>query len=180
MGRGGARFGAGRPETRPKVEHLMQLRVKDLGHFGVSSARDLRELGSASLILRSRDPNWHFFQRIELTLSACHFGGERVWFRCAGCARRAGLLLMSRGTFVCRHCAGGNYRSQALDPISRSWKRQRAIEARIGSEGSPKPRGMRWTTHAALKEQIAALTTRRWKLAAGMVRRAGTRATSKQ
>lgn len=170
MGTGGARHGAGRRETRPKVERLLQLRVGDLKHFGLASASKLSAEESASLVLKSKDPSWRFTQSIELTRTPCHFGGERLWFRCPACTSRVGLLLLYRGRFACRTCVGANYRSQAMDPISRTWKRQRALEAQIGVADGLRPKGMHSQTYRALKARVDKLRQQRDRLGLGALR----------
>ncbi len=52
-------------------------------------------------------------QRIMLTSTPCHYGGERKWFACPGCSRRVAILCGWSKLFLCRHCYGLTYRSSA-------------------------------------------------------------------
>ena len=53
-------------------------------------------------------------QTIELTASKTSFGGMRYWFKCPGCAGRAGVLFVHPLTNAigCRKCLGLEYRSR--------------------------------------------------------------------
>jgi hypothetical protein len=50
---------------------------------------------------------------IELSATRTRFGGERLWFICPLCKRRAGCLYRGSGEAVlgCRKCLGLRYRS---------------------------------------------------------------------
>ena len=56
--------------------------------------------------------------KVELTPTACHFGGVRWWFICPlvvngrSCGRRVGVLYLGGGKyFGCRYCYGLTYES---------------------------------------------------------------------
>ena len=51
--------------------------------------------------------------RISLTTTGCYLGGERYWFLCPGCVRRAGILYQTSQstTFICRKCNNLTYKS---------------------------------------------------------------------
>jgi hypothetical protein len=102
-------------------------------------------------------------QRIELTETACHFGGARPWFRCPGigadsCGRRAGALFLDPASnrFACRRCLGLAYASQRL-PIERRTDALRRRYARklhaagLGPLSTPRrPKGMHTWTYIRL------------------------------
>jgi len=52
--------------------------------------------------------------RIALAKTPCHFGGERFWFVCPCCGRRAGKLFLGNrdGRFLCRTCQNLSYESR--------------------------------------------------------------------
>ena len=54
---------------------------------------------------------------VMLERTPCHYGGERVWFRCPrmGCGRRVAILYAAK-YFVCRHCLRLAYESQREQP----------------------------------------------------------------
>jgi hypothetical protein len=57
-------------------------------------------------------------QVLELTTTACNFGGERYWLLCPHCRRRcAALYLPPRASrLACRYCYDLSYRSQQERP----------------------------------------------------------------
>ncbi len=52
--------------------------------------------------------------RLPLAWTPCLFAGERPWFVCPGCGRRAAILYFDpeRGRLLCRLCLGLLYPSQ--------------------------------------------------------------------
>jgi hypothetical protein len=50
-------------------------------------------------------------ERIPLTSTPCHCGGERVWFVCPSCGGRRAVLYGLGGRFRCRACHDLAYRS---------------------------------------------------------------------
>ena len=53
-------------------------------------------------------------QKISTASTPCHFGGQRWWFWCPRCGRRAAKLLcpLGRRHYECRVCHDANYESQ--------------------------------------------------------------------
>jgi hypothetical protein len=81
-----------------------------------------------------------FFQRVPVTWTPCHLGGQRPWFLCEGvrrqhCGSRTAILYDGGGWFACRACCRLAYTSQQETPLYRSMRRARKIRARLG--GSP-------------------------------------------
>ena len=52
-----------------------------------------------------------FDYRIELASSPCNYGGQRYWFICPLCLRRAGIVYLTgkHGRFICRECGDLTY-----------------------------------------------------------------------
>lgn len=123
--------------SRPVLEHdtarldLAAPEVRDLfsRRFGrLLWSRDDRVLASASFhvvggehvglrcrALRGRTP---FEQVIGTTTTPQNFGGERRWFRCPACPRRArtlylGLRRVAEPRWVCRSCSGARHATSA-------------------------------------------------------------------
>jgi hypothetical protein len=102
-------------------------------------------------------------QRVPISLTACHFGGQRPWFVCSAycngrhCGRRVAVLYAAGDLFACRRCYGLAYASQQETPRSRLIRRSRKIRTRLG--GSPdllqpfpkRPRGMHRRTYLHLR-----------------------------
>jgi hypothetical protein len=73
---------------------------------------------------------------VLLERTPCHYGGERVWFRCParGCGRRVAILY--GGTiFACRHCYRLAYPCQHESPGDRADSRAWKIRERCGGWG---------------------------------------------
>ena len=90
---------------------------------------------------------------VPLTWTACHLGGQRVWFLCPRCGRRVGILYGGK-TFACRHCHQLVYASQREGAFHRALRRARKIQVRLGWSGPngwSKPKGMHWQTFERLK-----------------------------
>lgn len=92
---------------------------------------------------------------MELLLTTCHLGGQRHWFACPDCCRRAAILYLLPATerFTCRLCAGLNYASQQQSREDTLIDRAHKLRARLGCTGGlfrpslselKKPRYMRW------------------------------------
>jgi hypothetical protein len=102
-------------------------------------------------------------QRVPISLTACHLGGQRPWFICPvycngrHCGRRVAVLYATGDLFACRRCYGLAYASQQESPRSRLIRRSRKIRMRLG--GSPdllqpfpkRPRGMHRRTYLHLQ-----------------------------
>ena len=104
-------------------------------------------------------------QRIRLTETSPHFGGNRYWFCCAVCGRRVRKLYRGSDTrwFSCRLCLGLTYLSQRGTHQARQLLRISRVRSRLGANEaflSPwapapaRPRGMRATTYRRLREQL--------------------------
>lgn len=86
-------------------------------------------------------------KRFHFTRTACFFGGQRIWFVCPGCGRRAAKLY-GRWDFRCRRCRGFHYDSQ-YDRMTGTANRLNRIEAKL------KRKGLHLWTIIRLEEQRA-------------------------
>lgn len=99
---------------------------------------------------------------VWLDTTPCHYGGERVWFRCPGCQDRRAVLFMAGGVFACRACHDLAYSSTREDARERSIRRCQAIQKRLGGGGygvpvwdiPGKPAGMHWDTYERLVREL--------------------------
>jgi len=174
MGRGGMRWGAGRPADKAKAEHLRRVDIR-LWHrggylragrsFTWSWHRGEEHTGSIGVLVHDahslvlqymvggesdrRDGS----QTISLAHTACPYGNTRPWFVCPCCNRRAGLLFMRWGRFACRHCQRVAYSSQSDDVLDRMWRKQSKIERRLG-EHWRRPKGMHSATYERIVQAI--------------------------
>jgi hypothetical protein len=139
---------------------------RSIGRMGVRTECD-------ALVLTYQLRGWdavdlrHVQQRVEITWTACHLGGERPWFICSGanggrCGQRVAILYGAGGLFACRRCYRLAYRSQRETPRDRSIGRARKIRMRLG--GTPdllapfpdRPKGMHRRTYLRLRARAKA------------------------
>lgn len=103
---------------------------------------------------------------VELSYSACNFGGQRAWFLCPGrsqkpCGRRVGKLYIVRSALLCRYCGGFGYESDHAEAGFRQLHRAQQLIRRLGGSGSlaysfpPRPKHMHWDTYLALYRRVS-------------------------
>jgi hypothetical protein len=85
---------------------------------------------------------------IALERTPCALGGERVWFRCPKCYRRAAVLYLA-SEIMCRTCAKLKYETQYLSKHTRCLSTCRSIRWQLGGSANllerfpDRPKGMR-------------------------------------
>lgn len=167
MGRGGMRWGAGRPPSKGKAEALMRLDARDLARRGSlvngcsgtwrwtikGTGEETGSIGyrveDGALVLSYSLSGEPKTQHVPILATPCNYGGARTWLACPNCRARVALLYLRRGGFYCRSCARVAYYSQSEDVSGRSWQVQRKAEAKLG-EYWARPKGMHETTHQRL------------------------------
>lgn len=106
---------------------------------------------------------------LYLEWTDCHFGGQRVWFRCPGneCGRRTAIVY-GGPKFLCRKCHQLVYACQRETDSYRTIRQADAIRKRLGwqigianPEGA-KPKGMHWRTFKQLKAKHDAFANATW------------------
>ncbi len=140
----------------------------------VSWSRGERQTGSIGLVAwadrvelryRSREAGGEWedvTETVQLDRTPCHYGGERVWFRCPRCGRRVAVLYGPGRLFLCRRCYGLAYESQREGAGGRAVSRMQAIRRRLGGEAGlaypfpEKPKGMHWQTYTKLLDEYLA------------------------
>jgi hypothetical protein len=102
-------------------------------------------------------------QRVPISVTACHLGGERPWFICSVysnarfCGRRAAVLYCAGDLFACRRCHGLSYASQQQTALHRGLEQARKIRMRLGGGADllepfpPKPKVMQRRTFERLR-----------------------------
>jgi hypothetical protein len=95
---------------------------------------------------------------IAVEWTRCQFGGQRAWFLCPACSRRAAILYIGRGT-AGRRCRLLVYPSQRDTAYSRALSKAQAIHEKLGGSGilcDPicKPKGMHSRTFWRLVDQL--------------------------
>ncbi len=175
MAKGGIRFGAGRPRERRTVESALAFDVRSLQRDGCLTPGTKFQMSwswqqwqgartaSIGVAVSEHELTLNYAadaipheQRIHIDYTPCHFGGVRAWLLCPHCARRQAVLYFGRHRFACRSCNNLAYRTQQLDLVDRSWRKQRKIEAKMGGENALfKPKGMHETTWQRLRAELS-------------------------
>jgi hypothetical protein len=103
-------------------------------------------------------------QRIRVSWTKVHFGGERPWFHCPHCEKRVAKLYNGLGGYFCRRCVGNPiYASQALSAQARPHYQACKLRLRLGGEASPtepfpeRPRKMHRRTYERRKHRLLML-----------------------
>jgi hypothetical protein len=161
MGKGGYRYGAGRPGWRGKCESRLALDIRDLARAGYikpntwvcgtrqwtwsHSGEKSGEVRIEAMYDRLRliytwTPYGHepqsFDYPVSILRTPCRYGGTRPWFRCPRCYSRRAVLYGTAGDgkFGCRGCMQLGYASEAEDALGRAWRKQRKLAARLRAE----------------------------------------------
>jgi hypothetical protein len=171
MGKGGMRWGAGRPPNKGKAEACMRLeapamrkrgalRPGSAGSWSWHNVSTGEHSGSISyrtqsdvLVLDYSLNGQPKKQQVPILRTQCNYGGTRPWFACPNCAARVAVLYLRRGGFYCRNCARVAYYSQSEDQTGRSWRKQQKAEAKLGKDWQ-RPKGMHKATRERLLELI--------------------------
>jgi hypothetical protein len=143
--------------------------------FGGISVRTERD----AVVLTYRALNWgategkSIEQRVPITWTPCHLGGQRPWFVCSVysasryCGRRVAVLYNAGELFAYRRCYGLAYASQQETPRYRGVGRIQKIRMQLGGSASlidpfpEKPKGMHWRTFLRLRARVQSATLRR-------------------
>lgn len=116
-----------------------------------------------SIMLSYQYKDKQYSYPIEVSSTACNYGGLRYWWSCPKCCRRAAVLYCA-GSYVCRYCIGANYQSQLSQPIDRLFERVSIIRAKlewqqgIAHGHGSKPKGMHYSTYNRLVSEHDQLT----------------------
>jgi hypothetical protein len=181
MGRGGSRFGAGRPGHKCKAEYVQRIDVREWARQGYLKAgnsfswswtRGDEKTGSIGVSVFSTHAltlRYTFTlngeargiaDEVPVIRSQCAYGGSRPWFGCPRCAGRVAVLYLRGGRFACRKCQRVAYASQSEDVLDRMWRKQTKVEKRLYKHWQ-RPKGMRKKTYDKLIHIIYGLEERR-------------------
>lgn len=183
MGRGGIRWGAGRPGWQIKAEYCRRLDVRTLQRDGFLAAgvagvcrwqdeqtgQQTGAIGfraeATAIVLDYNLNDTPIQQRVPILHSECHYGGTRPWFACPRCGTRVAILYSSARGFACRTCNQVAYSSQSEDAICRLRRKQGKLERRLDKNWK-RPKGMHQATRDKLVRQIIELGGH-WEMAMG-------------
>lgn len=167
MGRGGERWGAGRPAQKVKAEQLQRLDIRqlhqrgllDVGTYsawcwtrnGEPAGRVAFTVYENSIWLDYRANGRDTAQTIETTETPCAYGGSRRWFACPVCGGRCAVLFMRASRFACRSCQRVSYSTQSGSKHNRLNMRYHRLLALVEAG---KPKWQRWATFNKLERQL--------------------------
>lgn len=109
-------------------------------------------------------------EEVRIAYTACGYGGQRPWFLCPKCERRAAILYLGRSLFLCRECCGLTYTSRQESgniPKQMARKMERIKhKLSIQEPGGlltdmriDKPKGMHWRTYTRLMKELEEVRT---------------------
>jgi len=137
--------------------------LNDYLKLPISRYREQLKQGNAKYIEVSYTHRSKPYQySIQLSKSACHYGGYRYWWLCPKCSQRVSVLYCA-GVYVCRHCIGACYGSQLQQPIDRIYSQLNAIRIRLGWQVGiihgigERPKGMHQSTFNKLLKEYQQL-----------------------
>jgi len=83
------------------VEQCQKIKINEL----------VRNIKTEMAMLRLKEKVELLNHDIEITHTACNFGGQRFWFVCPQCHRRVGVLYKNpiSEAILCRKCHGLSY-----------------------------------------------------------------------
>ena len=144
---------------RPGTYGALQwtLNEKPVGAISFKAEKDRLILSYHRYVEGSREDA---VEVVNLSWTPCNFGGQRVWFRCPRCGRRAAILYATLKHFACRTCAGLTHDSKQEKRIDRLIRKSRKIRKRLGGDSAvldpilTKPPGMHWKTFWRLSEEV--------------------------
>ncbi|ACH39990.1 hypothetical protein Gbem_2987 [Citrifermentans bemidjiense Bem] len=99
---------------------------------------------------------------IQYAFTACHYGGQRKWFKC-GCGRSVVRLFIKGQRVACRHCLNLAYGSQREDLLDRLHRKIEKVQSRL-KDCQSKPKGMHWQTFKEIQGKIYRLESLKWKV----------------
>lgn len=94
---------------------------------------------------------------VELSYSAPHFGGKRLWFHCPHCGRRVAVLYCSE-VVACRKCLHLSYRTESEGAIDRLRSKAAKIKDRLGGDPYQRPKRTHRNTFDRLRMQYFAVS----------------------
>lgn len=98
-------------------------------------------------------------QSVQLTSTSCNYGGQRHWFLCPDCGRRAAVFYLVANRWTCRVCGQVLYSCHQEGHAARLARRLRRIRSKLAGSSDlleplrPKPKGMHWKTYVTLTNQ---------------------------
>ena len=115
-----------------------------------------------SFRMKSSGEDWQSVEQyVEIDRTPCNYGGTRPWFLCPRCGRRVSVIYGAKA-FYCRACHCIAYQSQSETYEDRCFRRANKLRQRMGGEPGcqnhiPKPKWVRWATHARVVQEVEEL-----------------------
>lgn len=143
------------PQRRTVEEVAFALDVRKLGRAGYVTP------GADVVAFRYRQAGEETSASLPIEWTPCNYGGERPWFSCPRCERRAAILYSLTGAEMrCRTCLGLTYPTRRLSVADRLEHRARKLYARAGTHPAAswhhKPARMHWSTFNRIMDSAQA------------------------
>ena len=142
--------------SKGSVENYGFISIKQLNLRSLFSDEHLKQHRNISITASNDYGRFN----LDLTHSACNYGGVRFWFLCS-CGKRCTKLYLKRGAYACRQCQQLNYMSQQWNKSDLPLLRVRRLRNRLQwsqdlREWSvhQKPKNMHYRTFAALVREL--------------------------
>lgn len=172
-------YGSGISGCKPKSEQVRKIDIRYMNRngmleFGASTTwnwsygdKILEGIsidcwGNTLTLHQDNDPK-HIEQSILLTWTSCHYGGQRPWFLCPVCNRRAAILYMASASLSCSKCQNITYYSRCETKLDRLLRKKNKLRKRLtvddgwGLDFFCKPKGMHQKTYDRLMHELAEL-----------------------
>lgn len=139
---------------------------QDIGYTSITAAEDHLVLDYPA----QRSAYGHcneVTQIVQLSRTACHFGGTRPWIHCPCCDRRVLLLYLGPTCFRCRHCYRLTYESRNEGQLELKFRRVRKARERLGAPADlmvPIPPRAKWKHRAKYDRLWVEAKTQREKV----------------
>jgi hypothetical protein len=170
-----------RGDTKPKIEHLLHLDVRQLCRkkclrpglsFSMQWWRgdvpaltiwvDVRPLSLLFSYQYTRGGELlNVEETVYLSWTPCHYGGKRPWLICPGCGKRVAVLIVAASLLRCRLCLDLKYRCQSKSPLDRARRKRVKLQKCLGAETrsrhcipEEKPKGMHQKTFVRLCDRL--------------------------
>lgn len=144
-------------DTCPKIDIREQIRM-------------LRREAFAGVSITLRVPTG--LQTVALSrVPRPRFGGERIYYECPWCHRRADILYWASGRIACRQCQRLHYWVESINPVQRRVQRLLRIRERMGQppgrgvvcDFPNKPKWMRRHTYEQIRAAAQITEARHWQ-----------------
>jgi hypothetical protein len=149
-------FGSGNSGGRPVAEAVPSIDIANV------PAQNF--IGNAWVRIKGIVESVPYVVEVGISWTACNYGGSRPWFLCPHCRRRARKLYLGDDGFGCRKCYRLVNLSTRENLMTRLWRKQERLEAKIIDAGGQylKPKGMHLKNFNRIVDQIGTIEEKKY------------------